>query len=241
MTIPVLGEPLILLHLAGSTNDVAFLLHERGFPPGTTVVARRQSVGRGRSGHRWESPEGGLYMSALLRPDLPPDDLLLLPAAAGLAVRAAVSRFVPGALVKWPNDILAGGRKLSGVLVETRGGAVVAGIGVNVDPDPARLPDHATSLAILGAQGATPSSVRGPVLEELALRLDRLHCGLAAELEAEFAAVSWLTGRCIEASTAGETVTGTVERISLREGLHLRTPGGVRVLRAAHTHIVAVR
>lgn len=112
--------------------------------------AERQLAGRGRQGRDWASPPGNLYASTLvrLRPADPPAATLAL--VAGIAVQDAVSAYVPGPVIKWPNDVLLGGAKLSGVLLEREGDAVVVGQGVNLASHP-DLPDRpTTSLAAHG-------------------------------------------------------------------------------------------
>ncbi|MEO8480946.1 MAG: biotin--[acetyl-CoA-carboxylase] ligase [Acidobacteriota bacterium] len=125
----------------GSTNDAAMGLALAGAPEGTSVLADRQTTGRGRRGHSWFSPpESGIYLSVIVRPRLPADVLPVLTLAAGVAVAEAI-REVTGLVVelKWPNDVVIGRpwRKLAGVLCEGASAgatieAVVVGIGLNV-------------------------------------------------------------------------------------------------------------
>lgn len=105
---------------------------------GAVLIARRQTGGRGRRGRTWHSPEGGLYMSVLLKPKVEPDRLGLVPLWAGLAVTRAVSKWDVEPHLSWPNDVLVGTKKLGGVLVEgslsgDKVGRVVLGVGVNVN------------------------------------------------------------------------------------------------------------
>ena len=133
----------------GSTNDRARAL---AVDPGNTfsvVVADEQTEGRGRRGAHWHSPAGsGLWMSVVL----PGQASLHVPLLVGLAVAQAVQDIDPEARIgiEWPNDLVAGGRKVGGILCEGSGGAIVAGIGVNVlSPEggfPAPLEGRATSL-----------------------------------------------------------------------------------------------
>lgn len=140
-----------------STMDVARrLADEEEAPAGTLVVAREQTAGRGRVGRRWESPPGGVYLSEVFRPrDV--GNPGLLPVVAGLGVGRELDEGWPGLEmgVKWPNDLLVGGRKLGGLLAEAVWGDdglrfLAAGVGVNVRPLPDDLPgevlDRATSL-----------------------------------------------------------------------------------------------
>jgi BirA family transcriptional regulator, biotin operon repressor / biotin---[acetyl-CoA-carboxylase] ligase len=134
-----LGIPYRWLAQAGSTNDEARAWALDGAPHGAVVVAARQTSGRGRRERTWQSPAGvGLYASFVLRPEWPAEraaDLAVLGAMA--AYRALAAAGVPGLRVKWPNDVLANGKKICGVLVEPRlgGGRIefaVLGIGINV-------------------------------------------------------------------------------------------------------------
>ena len=137
--------------VTASTNDDARALALQGAPAGTAVMARRQTRGRGRAGRMFVSPEGGLYVSVVLRPAMPPARWSLLPLAVAAECAAVLRAYGFAADVKWPNDLLIGGRKVAGVLVESRFGAeafAIAGIGLNVAAAP--LPE-ATCLAEHGA------------------------------------------------------------------------------------------
>ena len=120
-----------------------------GLEEGMWLRAERQTLGRGRQGRSWASPSGNLYVSTLvrIRPSDPPAATLALVAA--VALEETVSAYVPGmVLLKWPNDLLIDGAKLSGVLLERAGDAVVIGIGVNLAHHPTDTDRVATSLAV---------------------------------------------------------------------------------------------
>lgn len=165
----------------GSTNDRALVWARGGAPHGAMVTADLQTAGRGRLGRRWVSPAGeGLYVSVVLRPAggwSPRWGALGL--AVGLGLREGLAGWVPDVKLKWPNDLLVGGRKLVGVLCETRWqGAVpdvVIGFGINVLQRglPAEL--KATSLAMELAEGTCPS--RQVVLEAVLVALERVLAG----------------------------------------------------------------
>lgn len=154
----VVGREVLCFASLASTNTYLKELAAAGAEEGTVVVADFQTAGRGRMDRTFQSPAGkGLYLSVLLRPDLPPERFLPVTALAGVAVCDAVERLCgerPG--LKWPNDPVLHGRKLAGILTELVMGedgkpAIVLGIGVNVSqtredftPDVA---DMATSLA----------------------------------------------------------------------------------------------
>ena len=123
-------------------------LEAEGLGEGVWLRADRQGDGRGRQGRVWVSPPGNLYASTLIRirPGDPPPATLALVAA--VALHAAVEAYLPGrALLKWPNDLLIDGAKLSGILLERAGDAVVVGIGVNLAHHPTDTDRVATSLA----------------------------------------------------------------------------------------------
>jgi BirA family biotin operon repressor/biotin-[acetyl-CoA-carboxylase] ligase len=120
-----------------------------GLEEGVWLRAERQTGGRGRQGRSWVSPPGNLYASTLvrIRPSDPPAPTLALVAA--VALEETVSAYIPGmAVLKWPNDVLIDGAKLSGVLLERAGDAVVIGIGVNLAHHPTDTDRRATSLAV---------------------------------------------------------------------------------------------
>lgn len=136
----------------GSTNADMRLLARQGAEEGLWLRAERQTAGKGRLGRQWVSEPGNLYASTLvhLRPADPQPATLALVAA--VALHRAVSVFLPDAArLKWPNDLLIGDAKLSGILLERCDDAVVVGIGVNLAHHP-DLPDRATTgLAAAGA------------------------------------------------------------------------------------------
>lgn len=140
----------INLGLIGSTQEKAREYLASGHGAGTVIVAAGQTGGRGRRGRSWHSPEGGLYMTALLRPV---GEVGLVPLMGGVAVAQTIRTIANvDAALKWPNDVLIGGKKVGGVLVESgwAGGKmnhVLLGVGVNLNnPAPDWLPE-ATSLS----------------------------------------------------------------------------------------------
>ncbi len=154
----------------GSTNDRLKELARGGAPEWTVVAADAQTAGRGREGRVWQSPPGGLYLSVLLRPGAAPAPLL--PLAAGVAVAEALAGLGAACTLKWPNDVLASGRKLAGILAEASSSAagvewVALGIGVNVALDLDALPgDLRGAVTSLHAEGgsAPPLAVAASVL-----------------------------------------------------------------------------
>jgi len=148
-----------------STNRDVAAAARAGATEGLVVIAEEQADGRGRLGRSWHAaPRSAVLMSLLVRPVLPPALLPLIPLLTGLAVVEA-TRSVGDVktLLKWPNDVLVGERKLGGILVERVDDFVVVGIGVNVSTRPDELPvPTATSLAIEGG-----SADREPLVKEI--------------------------------------------------------------------------
>jgi BirA family transcriptional regulator, biotin operon repressor / biotin---[acetyl-CoA-carboxylase] ligase len=182
-----LGRPRTHLRSVGSTSDRARELAEAGAPHGALVTADEQTSGRGRHGRAWVTPPGVAIAASLVLREW--DGLLSL--RAGLAVADVAG---PGAKVKWPNDVWLDGRKVAGVLVETRNGSAwaVLGIGVNVALDPATLPPEVAEIA--GTLGRPPEAVE-PTLEELLAALERRLAQPAAEALADLRARDALLGR----------------------------------------------
>lgn len=161
----------------GSTNSRLRTLAADGAPANTVVVARAQTAGRGRQGRSWHSPAGaGLYASILLRPGIEAARAHVLTLSAAVAVAEALSGLgVADVEIKWPNDVLSEGKKISGILTETsmidgRIDSAVVGIGVNVRRAavPDDLQDVATSLEHEGID-VEPPQVLTRILERLAV------------------------------------------------------------------------
>jgi BirA family biotin operon repressor/biotin-[acetyl-CoA-carboxylase] ligase len=226
----------------GSTNADLIALARGGAEEGLWLRAEQQSGGRGRQGREWLSPSGNLYASTVvrLRPSDPPPATLALVAAVALdeAMRAWLPDTVPLA-IKWPNDLLIGGAKLSGILLERSGDAVVIGIGANVAHHP-DLPDRpATSLA---AHGATVDAAS--FLETLADTFTRwlgkwrgegLTPISARWIERAHPAGTALTARLAD----GSATDGLFERLDADGALILRLADGTtRVIHAADVFLL---
>ena len=155
----IFGEHIHHYYRAGSTNSLALEAAAAGGPEWSVFLAEQQTAGRGRGSNQWHSAEStGIYCSVILRPSLPPADVLVLSLAAGLAVQSAVQEIDSRVLadLKWPNDILIGGKKFCGILTEmsseaTRVRHIVVGIGINVNQKnfPGELANTATSLQLI--------------------------------------------------------------------------------------------
>jgi BirA family biotin operon repressor/biotin-[acetyl-CoA-carboxylase] ligase len=204
------GQSVAVVPVTASTNTLARAAAEDQAPHGHLVVAEEQTQGRGRQGRRWISPPGGLWVSLVLRDRLSVGELPLLAGAVGVAVAATLGRWGLRAQIKWPNDILVGGKKCGGILVELAGEAdalayIVVGIGLDVNVHPGErdptLASSTTSLAV-----------------ELGRPVDRrvLLQALLAELEQWCGAVRRAPGAILSAWRARDALRG--RRIRLVQG-----------------------
>jgi BirA family biotin operon repressor/biotin-[acetyl-CoA-carboxylase] ligase len=160
--------------------DSTMLEARRNPTPGRVIVADRQTAGMGRHGRRWHSPPGeGLYVSLVLQAPAAP----VLSLALGLATREAIG----AGDLRWPNDVLLGGRKVAGVLAHLEAGVLIAGIGINVSQRafPPDLDTPATSLALEGIH-----TTRQVLLDSLIPAVERAVALPGPEILARFAAAS---------------------------------------------------
>jgi BirA family biotin operon repressor/biotin-[acetyl-CoA-carboxylase] ligase len=224
------GAHLHLFASVTSTNTLLLASAAEGAPEGTVYLAEEQTAGRGRSDHSWHSASGeGLYLSALVKPSLPLRDALLLSLATGLAAGHAIEDVTSLKIdLRWPNDLLLGGKKLGGILVETASetGAdallryAVIGIGINMHqrsfpPDVAAL---ATSLDLeINTRTTSREALLIALLRALDLELTHLENRSDANaLLARFAQrSSWVRGKRVHVPERGG-YTGTTAGLDSR-------------------------
>lgn len=226
-----LAREILVFEETSSTNDVAAKLGREGHPGGLVVFAERQTAGRGRFGRRWDSAgHAGLWFSLLLRPQWPLARWPRLTTWAGVSVAAAVEHCTSlPARIKWPNDVLIHGRKVSGILIESASdstGAMfaVAGIGMNVNQEefPAELATRAASLRQLTGRPLDRAALATAILRELAARLPTAATG--DTLIAEATRRSALLGTWVRLQSGTETLEGTAESLDPEGNLLLRLP-----------------
>ena len=210
----------------GSTNDDVAALARDGAPEGLWLRADRQSGGRGRQGRAWQSPPGNLYASTIvrLRPGDPPAPTLALVAA--VALQEVVAAEVPEVRIKWPNDLLADGAKLAGILLEREGDAVVVGFGVNVAHHPEGLAQPTTSLAALARKPPAAAALCERLADTFATRLDQWRREGLAPLRSAWIAAAHPVGTPL-ATSEGE---GAFDGLDESGALRLRLPDGQRRL-----------
>lgn len=220
----------------------------------TWILAGSQNAGRGRQGRHWASPPGNLYATLLLRPGVSADIAPQLSLAAALAVRDMILAFLPGTTdqiaLKWPNDVLANGAKLAGILLESHLvarppaagpsnasdvlrrhdiGWIAIGIGVNLRHSPPQSPYPATSLHHLGCPPVEPAAALCKLAWSLHERLSHWHKGAGfAALRAQWMRCAYGLGAQVSVGLgpgAGE-MHGTFLGLDDNGALRLRLPTG---------------
>jgi BirA family biotin operon repressor/biotin-[acetyl-CoA-carboxylase] ligase len=216
----VLGQNIVFRESIDSTNNLAQQLAGNGAPEGTLVIADEQTSGRGRRGRSWFSPpHSGVWMSLILRPQLPPAHAAQITLVAAVALARALTR-VTGekAGIKWPNDILFGKKKCCGILTEMHAESdqihhLVVGIGINVNVPAEEFPEELSEIATsLQAVKGTPiprAEVVRAVLGEFE-PLYRRYCdeGGFGSIREDWKAQSITLGREVVAQTARGTTVG---------------------------------
>ncbi|MBI3801531.1 MAG: biotin--[acetyl-CoA-carboxylase] ligase [Deltaproteobacteria bacterium] len=218
----LLGTPLHFFPTIDSTNTYAARLARDGAPEGTAVIADSQSGGKGRLGRSWISPPGvNLYLSVILRPPVPAatvPHLNLLAAVAVADTIVQVCGLTPA--IKWPNDVLVGGKKVCGILAEMQTEAsalrsVVLGIGVNLNAPlsafPEELRDKASSLFLSGGRLVDRPAFAADLLTHLEkLYVLWLEQGFRALRPAWEHHAAWMIGTQVTVAAPEGTVVGTV-------------------------------
>lgn len=223
---------LTIVDVTGSTNDDLLEAGKQGAPNGTGLAARAQTAGRGRRGHKWDSTAGNLLLSIVLRPCVNPAKYSGLAAVSGLAVLEALEKqgLASEIALKWPNDLVARGRKLGGILVEAARDNegkpfAVCGIGVNVNYTPQEVPDG--GLAAIGLSDLNESvpavdmlldEVYHAVIDAVDTWAERLNAkeedaGSLAPVHDEYIAhLNWIGKHVIARSPAGDELARGVFR-----------------------------
>lgn len=228
--------------LLDSTNRLGLVRAGEGAQEGLILLADAQSAGRGRQGRNWASPVGNLYMSLLWRPDCQPARRAELAFVAGVAMAVATAQALPqdGPRVtcKWPNDILAGGEKIAGILLESQGEALIVGIGMNIASHPprdaTRLP--ATSLAALGARLDRDDMV-GLAVTQLAFWYDLWRAEGFAPVRAAWLERADGLGQAITVRLPDQTLEGRFDGLDVSGALILSlADGGRRLITAGDVY-----
>jgi BirA family biotin operon repressor/biotin-[acetyl-CoA-carboxylase] ligase len=176
-----LGRDMRILAKVSSTNEVALSL-ARDCPSGTVILAETQTQGRGRLSRSWDSPPGGIWMSLILKPEMPLAHVYQINMAVAVAVCKAISSSLGlEAGIKWPNDLLIEGQKICGILMEVsaqvdRLDYAVVGLGLNANNDPSGFPAEwrSTSLAAELGHDISRCELIGRILEEIEVAFEKM-------------------------------------------------------------------
>ncbi|HEX3811189.1 MAG TPA: biotin--[acetyl-CoA-carboxylase] ligase [Rhizomicrobium sp.] len=217
-----------------STNEEARRLAGAGQRDPVWISAARQTAGRGRRGRAWESPAGNLAATLLIAPGKPAAECAQLSFVTAVAAADAVAGFAPGAgiKVKWPNDVLADGRKLVGILLESQSDWLAIGVGINLAHFPMDTAFPATAICALGV----PAPDRDDALTQLAAHFAKWYEvwrgeGFSPIRDAWLARAAGLGSR-IRARLSNEETAGVFEGIDESGALILRENGAVRHIAA---------
>lgn len=226
-----------------STNTYLKQLAEAGAEAGTAVIALRQTGGRGRLGRSFHSPEGGLYLSFLLRPQCPSTELMHLTCATAVAACDAVEAatgFRPG--IKWTNDLVHGKRKLGGILTELgfRGSCLdyaIVGIGINCTQRPEDFPPElqtmASSLQTVTGQPIDRSAVEAQLLKVLSGNFWQDKAAIMARYKCDCITI----GKEISVVRGEECYHATALDVDEDGGLVIQTADGVRTVTSGEVSV----
>jgi len=233
----VVGRDIQVFEQTTSTNDVVEKLARDGVKEGVVVFAESQTKGRGRLGRVWQSPtHKGLWFSVLLRPNLRPQETTQLTVISATALRRAV-KTVTGvsADIKWPNDLLIGGKKAAGILTEMsaevdRVRYIIIGIGVDVNQTAAEFPEElrkiATSLRIEAGEAVCRAELATEILRELDRDYARISAGKFSEVADEWEAACVTIGKNVTVHTGDRKFRGRAEALDDDGALLVRTEHG---------------
>lgn len=236
------GYRLLCYPTLGSSNDEAKRLARAGAAEGTLVWALQQTSGRGRRGRSWLSPPGNLYTSLVLRPAAPAGEAAQLGFAAALAVGEALGALCPrlaGLAYKWPNDVLIGGRKIAGLLLESEMGAgqapafLILGVGVNLISEPSDTEFPATSVAAECEAAPSPRALLEAFAGRFQSWLQRWRLEGFAPIRAAWLEHAFSLGDTIRVHLEGASLHGRFADIDQRGTLLLETGEGMRHIAAA--------
>ncbi len=223
-----IGHEIHYFNEVDSTNNVAKELAKQGADEGTIVIAESQSMGRGRRGKKWISPEGGIWMSIILRPEIDPAKAPQLTLVTGVAVAETLKnecRLDVG--IKWPNDILVGEKKVCGILTEAQASMenvkhLVVGIGIDLNVDvehfPPKLREGATSLKFELEEEIHSTELIQKFLLNFEHRYNEFKEGKFPEILKEWRMFSKTIGNYVEVHKRGRTVKGEAVGIN-KEGV----------------------
>lgn len=233
-----LSSRIVFENRVDSTNRLARDLAISGAVEGTLVVAETQSGGRGRKGRNWYSPPGeGIYVSLVLRPRFQPAEAPRMTLLTGVALAETLIPIVPSRVtIKWPNDVLAGGKKVAGILIEISTEIdsidyMIVGVGLNVNTPtgrfPAELRERATSLAIESGNTIDRTEILRAFLERLERYYDLIGREGFAPAIKRWRELSDMTGRHVRVNSFDWSLEGTIAGIDNEGVLLVKASDGI--------------
>lgn len=232
----LIGKHILHYEEVASTQDIAGKLARQGAEEGTVVIAEKQTGGRGRQGRSWISPDGGLQLSIILRPNLEPARVIPLPLVAGVAVARAIKKVTTlQPKLKWPNDIIIARKKVGGILTETstRKGKIdhtVVGIGLNVNTArslfPEAIRETATSLAEESGRNIAPLELLQCLFGEFEVLYIEFLAGGFDKIREQWKAMSNTIGSQVKVDSGGAEIAGEALDIDSEGFLLLRRGNG---------------
>jgi len=214
-----LGRNVHYLIETDSTNELAKKLAEQGIEEGTVVIAEMQTRGKGRLGRKWISPEGGIWLSVILRPKIKPKELIKITLLTAVAVAKAIKEELNlEAKIKWPNDVLLNDKKVCGILTEMsskRGKVkhVIVGVGINANFDvsvfPEELKSSATSLKEALTEEISREKLICSLLRKMEFYYEALRKGKAEIILNEWRKLAGIFGCRVEVSSFEKKIEGT--------------------------------
>ena len=219
----IIGKNLIVLDSVDSTNDYLKKLGNEGCENGTVVVAREQTKGKGRLGRTWHSKkDDGIAFSVLLRPNVAPSEVSAITPLAGLAVCKAIREYTKlDCVIKWPNDIIVGRKKLVGILTEMSAEFdaveyVITGIGINVDHTsfPEEIAFKATSLLLETGRHVDKNEFLACVVEHIENEFVKNNLELTPTALAEYIDLCATVGRSVTFQRGTRRISGMAVGVS---------------------------
>lgn len=219
----IIGKNLIVLDSVNSTNDYLKKLGNEGCENGTVVAAREQTRGKGRLGRTWQSKkDDGIAFSVLLRPNVAPSEVSAITPLAGLAVCKAIREYTKlDCVIKWPNDIIIGRKKLVGILTEMSAEFdaveyVITGIGINVDHTsfPEEIAFKATSLLLETGRHIDKNEFLACVLEHLENEFVKNNLELTPTALSEYTELCATVGRSVTFQRGTRRISGMAVGVS---------------------------
>jgi len=228
-----IGRRILYYNELDSTNITACEFAKKSKGEGTVILAEKQNKGRGRLSRHWVSPAGkGIYMSVILRPDMPTYQAPLITLMAAVSLTQAVRQACHiQAYIKWPNDIIAGGRKIAGILTEMEAEPdrikfIILGIGINVNTPLGQLPKSAASISHISGKPVSRRDLLTAVLERLEYNYIWIKkCGFS-DLRLAWKDMSATLGKRVRASCMRSVIEGIAYDIDMDGALNIQMDNG---------------